>query len=143
MQSVPVANADVKAVIDNYPDELRERILFLRQMIYDVAAQTEGVGELEETLKWGQISYLTPHSKSGTTIRLDATTDPSLGFGMFVHCQTTLVETFRALYGDLLTYEGTRSVKFDLNDDIPVEAMRHCIEMALTYHLDKKRQKKN
>jgi hypothetical protein len=42
----------------------------LRMHILDAASETEGVGELEETLKWGQPSYLTKKPKSGRTIRI-------------------------------------------------------------------------
>jgi hypothetical protein len=31
---------------------------------------TPGVGALHETLKWGQPAYLTPETRSGTTLRL-------------------------------------------------------------------------
>ena len=37
--------------------------MFLRQLIFETAAATEVVGELEETLKWGEPSYLTPKTK--------------------------------------------------------------------------------
>ena len=44
----------------------------LRQLIFATAAETDGVGKIEERLKWGQPSYLTESSGSGTTIRIDA-----------------------------------------------------------------------
>ena len=114
----------------------------LRRMIYEVAAKTDGVGEIEETLKWGQISYRTPVTKSGTTIRIDTVRNTSGQVGMYVNCQTTLVETFRARYGDLFQYEGSRCVMFGADEEIPAEAAMDCIAMALTYHLNKKRTKK-
>ena len=43
----------------------------LRQLIFDVAAKTKDVGQLEETLKWGEPAYLTSESKSGSLIRID------------------------------------------------------------------------
>ena len=45
------------------------RLMTLRALIFDVAAKTDGVGALDETLKWGEPAYLT-RSKSGSTIRL-------------------------------------------------------------------------
>ena len=64
-------HAAVAAVFENYPAAGRERLLRLRKMIIETAAATPGVGALEETLKWGQVSYLTADSGSGTTVRID------------------------------------------------------------------------
>lgn len=137
---MPAMNPEVETIFKHYPDAARDRLLFLRELIFAVAAQTEGVGELEETLKWGQVSYLTPQTKSGTTIRIDAIRARRGQVGIYVNCQTTLVETYRKLYGDTLTFEHNRCIKLDGNADIPVEAVKHCIQLALTYHLDKKRK---
>lgn len=141
MQSIPFRSDEVSEVFQNYPEKIQEKLQSLRYMIYDVAEQIEGVGELEETLKWGQISYLTPITKSGSTIRMDALPDENDGVALYFNCQTTLVETFRTIYGDTLEFEGNRCVK--LKGDIPTDAVRHCIELALTYHLNKKRQRKS
>jgi hypothetical protein len=56
---------------------------------------------------------------------------------MFVNCQTNLVETFRQLY-PALDYEGQRAVvlRSGLAD---VDALRHCVGLALTYHARKRR----
>ena len=44
MMNMPIA---VKKVFDSYPEQLREKLLFLRQLILDVAASLE----LEELLE--------------------------------------------------------------------------------------------
>ena len=54
-----------------YPRDIAEKLLELRALILKVAAETKGVGELEEALKWGQPSYLTRQTGSGSTIRID------------------------------------------------------------------------
>lgn len=61
------ADPAVAAVFAAYPAGMRKRLLALRALVLDVAAKTEGVGPLTETLKWGQPSYLTDETKSGTT----------------------------------------------------------------------------
>jgi len=58
-------------------------------------------------------------------------------YALYVHCQTTLVSTFRQLYRDQLTFGGNRSIL--LEADRPLSkaakaALRHCIALALTYH---------
>ncbi len=126
----------VAAVFKAYPRETKEKLLVLRQLIFDTAAATEGVGELDETLKWGQPSYVTK-SKSGSTIRIDRIDSQAGRYAMYFHCQTTLVDTFKEIFRDKFSYEGNRSIVFDGDDKIPVKALSHCISLALTYHLDK------
>ena len=46
-------SSKVAAVFAASPKEINEKLMFLRQLIFSVAAETPGVGELEETLKWG------------------------------------------------------------------------------------------
>ncbi|MEO1087578.1 MAG: DUF1801 domain-containing protein [Acidobacteriota bacterium] len=117
---------------------MRSRLLDLRALIFDVAAKTEGVGSLQETLKWGQPSYLTPKTKSGSTIRIDAVRDPPDQYALYFICHTNLVETFRELYPTELTYDGNRSVLLNVANPVPEEPLRHCIALALTYHSRKK-----
>jgi hypothetical protein len=57
---------------------------------------------------------------------------------MFFHCQTDLVATFRELYPNQFAFNGNRSIVFDAADKIDKKALRHCIALALTYHLRKR-----
>ena len=129
----------VEAVFDAYPKPLRTKLLALRRLILDTARTTKGVGALQETLKWGQPSYLTPETKSGSTIRIDRVKSDASQYAVYFHCQTDLVETFRELYPTELHYGGNRSILLDAQDDIPEPALRHCVALALTYHLNKRR----
>ncbi len=110
----------------------------LRRVILETAASTEGVGEIEEALKWGEPAYLTTKSKSGSTIRIDWKESNPSQYGMFFNCRTTLVDTFRTLYPTEFKYEGNRSIVFDENDAVPVEELSFCVAAALTYHRKKK-----
>jgi hypothetical protein len=131
------SNPAVAAVFSAYPRPLRTRLLALRRLIFDTARTTKGVGALEETLKWGQPSYLTTETKSGSTIRIDQVKSAANRYAMFFHCQTDLVGTFRELYPTELSYGGNRSILLDGEDDIPEPALRHCVALALTYHLNR------
>jgi Domain of unknown function (DU1801) len=133
------ANPQVAAVFDAYPKAIRQRLLFLRRVIFDVASQTDGVGALEETLKWGQPSYLTTASKSGSLIRIDRGKSPEGSYAMYFHCQTTLVDTFRGMFRDELRFEGSRAIVFGPCDRVPLPELRQCIALALTYRLGNKR----
>ncbi len=131
----------VEGIFAAYPPPLKARLLALRRLIFDTAAATEGVGALEETLKWGQPSYLTAETKSGSTIRIDRVKSSADRYALYFHCQTDLVATFRELYPKQLTYAGNRAIIFDANDDIPKAALRHCLGLALTYHLNKRKSR--
>ena len=84
-------------------------MLALRKLILDTARATEGVGALEEALKWGQVSYLTSESKSGSTVRIDRVKSAEDQVAVYFHCQTNLVETFRELYPKLVLVATARS----------------------------------
>lgn len=131
---LPITNPDVAALFESYPPAVQDRLMSLRQMIYEVAARTEGVGPLEETLKWGQPSYLTPVTRSGTTIRIDQVPGEADQVALYVNCRTTLIEGFRAQFGELFTYEGTRAIHLDRTAPLPTDALETVIEAALTYH---------
>ena len=126
------------AKFNAYPANVKAKLLSLRELILEVAATTDGVGELEETLKWGQISYLTQQTGSGSLIRLDQHGSSTTGYALYFHCQTTLVDTFRERFANQLKFEGNRALLFDVSKTIPVKVLRECIELALTYHLAKK-----
>ena len=133
-----IENPEVAAIFNAYPTEIKPKLLFLRQLIFDVASRTDGVGDLEETLKWGQPSYLTTQTKSGSLIRIDQIKSQERKYAMYFHCQTTLVGTFKERYRGLFEFEVNRGIIFSVKDKVPVEELGHCISMALTYHLDKK-----
>ena len=133
------SNPAVDAVFDSYPKPIRARLLALRRLIFDTAKATKGVGRLEETLKWGQPSYLTPETRSGSTIRIDRVKSTANQYAVYFHCQTDLVATFRELYPGELNYAGNRSIVLNTGDRLPEAALRHCLALALTYHLNKRK----
>ncbi len=132
-------NPEVASVFASYPKKFRNKLMFLRQLIFDTAAKTEGVGEIEETIKWGEPSYI---AKNGSTIRINWKKKLKDQYAIYFKCTSLLVPTFKKLYPTEFKYEDNRAIHFDLNDDIPVEKLSHCIKMALIYHLIKNKLKK-
>ena len=130
--------SEVDAIFNAYPNPVRSKLKALRRLIFDIAKSTKGVGALEEAVKWGQPSYLTPESKSGSTVRIDQLKSEAGGYAVYFHCQTDLVETFRELYPEL-RYGGNRSILLDAGEKLPEAALRHCIALALTYHARKRK----
>ena len=127
----------VKQKFNTYPGHVRPKMESLRNLIYEVAKITDGVGELEETLKWGEPAYLTSKTKSGTTIRIDWKPKNPDQIAMYVNCNTTLIGTFRTLFNGQLKFEGNRAIVFPIGKPIPAEQLKVCIAIALRYHLDK------
>ena len=128
---------EVAAVFDSYPIKSRRKLLSLRKLIFQMA-RAEDVGEIEETLKWGQPAYLTSATKSGSTIRIAWSPKDPREFSVYFHCQTTLVSTFREMFPDTLVFEGNRRIVFHEDDRLPVDALKFCFASALTYHRTKK-----
>ena len=127
----------VKQKFNSYPEHIKPKMESLRKLIYEVAENTDGVGELEETLKWGEPTYLTSKTQSGTTIRIDWKPKIPDQIGMYVNCKTTLISTFRSLFEDDMQFEGNRAIVFPVKKPIPRKQLMICIKMALRYHLDK------
>ena len=131
-------NPDVAAVFESYPQKIKSKLLFLRQLIFDTAASIESVGEIEETLKWGEPSYLTPKTKSGSTIRIAWKESQEDQYSMYFKCTANLVPAFKEKYPKKFNFGGNRSIDFDINDEVPIKELKRCIALALTYHRNKK-----
>ena len=121
---------NVKEKFDSYPDHIRESMVKIRKAIFDVAEENS-IEEVEETLKWGEPSYLV---EDGSTVRIDSKPKSPDQYAVYFHCQTTLVETFKQIYGGLFNYEGNRAIVFQAEEKIPLEALKHCVFLAFRYH---------
>ncbi len=124
-------NPDVKNTFNELPEQIRQKLLFLRQLIIDIASEHKMLGKLEETLKWGEPSYLT---KNGSTVRLGYKKSNPEQYAIYFHCKTKLVDTFKELYKNEFKFEGNRAIIFNLDDDIPINELKHCISLSLNYH---------
>ncbi|MEM7270889.1 MAG: DUF1801 domain-containing protein [Pseudomonadota bacterium] len=122
------ANPAVADAFAAFPGEAREGLLRLRGLIFEIADE-EQVGPLTETLKWGQPAYLTEASKAGTTIRLGL--PKTGGWGLYVHCQTSIIGEARDALGDQMTFDGNRGVL--LTGGEAETLLRPLIRRALTY----------
>lgn len=127
----PISNPEVEAVFENYPEPIREKMLSLRRVVFETAAETDGVGTVKETLRWGEPSYITD---GGTTVRMDWKPSDPDQYALYFHCQTAVVDTCKEVYGDVLRCEDNRAIVFDEDQELPVEEVKHCLSMALTYH---------
>ena len=126
-----ILNSKVADVFDSYPKNIQSKLLYLRQLILETASETDDLDEVQETLKWGEPSYLT---KNGSTVRVAWKKSKPDQYAMYFNCKTKLISTFRELFSDRFNFEGNRSIVFDKDDDIPVKELKYCILLSLTYH---------
>ncbi len=126
-----ISNPKVKDVFNNYPKQVQHKLLHLRELVLSTASEIDELDKLEETLKWGEPSYLT---KYGSTVRMDWKERNPGQYAIYFKCTSRLVPTFKTIYKNKFKFEGDRAIVFKLNDKIPAAELKHCIEMALTYH---------
>ena len=107
-----------------------------RRLIAQAARETEGVGPLVESVKWGEPSFAPARRNIGSSVRIRRRANGDVAL-MFI-CHTGLVDGFRALYGDRLLLEGNRAIVLKTGQDYDAAAVKHCIALALTYHRRKR-----
>ncbi|WLD59029.1 DUF1801 domain-containing protein [Salinispirillum sp. LH 10-3-1] len=83
--------SEIEAKFATYPVAAQEQLKSIRRLVFSVAEEN-GLGTVEETLKWGEPSFLV---KGGSAVRMDwKPNDPDF-VKVYFHCQTSLVETFK------------------------------------------------
>jgi hypothetical protein len=125
---------DVAAAFAVFPERVRARLLEARDLIFATAADTDGVGPLKETLKWGEPAYLTEATGSGSTIRLGWFRSSERDCAVLFNCRTTLVDDFRVRFPDAFAYEKNRAILFHAREPLPKAPLSVCLGVALTYH---------
>ena len=58
------SNPALQTVFNSYPKSVRPQLLHFREFVLSAAYEIEGLNKLEETLKWGEPSYLTKHDST-------------------------------------------------------------------------------
>lgn len=122
---------EVELVFANYPFNVRKKMLALRRLVIETAEGIDEITNLEETLKWGEPSYLT---KNGSTLRMDWKSKKPNQYAMYFKCTSRLVETFKVVFKNKFDFESNRAIVFQINDKIPKEELKQCIKATLTYH---------
>ena len=125
-----ITNPEVATVFSNYPDTVRNKMLNLRKLVLETAEEI-GLPDLEETLKWGEPSYI---AKKGSTIRMDWKPKSPDEYAMYFKCTSKLVPSFRSAFDGFFKFEGNRAILFQLDEEIPETELKNCIKAALTYH---------
>ena len=126
-----VSNPKAKEVFNAYPMHIKSKMLYLRELVLEVAKKETSIESLEETLKWGEPSYIT---KYGSTIRMDWKAKSPNQYALYFQCSSNLVSTFKTIYKNEFKFEGKRAIVLILEDELPESELKHCILLALTYH---------
>jgi len=119
----------VQDKFNGYPEHVKIILLELRSLILEIV-QVHNLGEVEETLKWSEPSYLV---KTGSTVRFDWKQKSPESYFIYFNCKTKLVDTFRELYSNDLEFQGNRAIVLRLTEPMPTTILRHCIELSLKY----------
>lgn len=126
-----ISDPKVAIVFEDYPKKVRQKMLLLRKLVLNTASEIEGLEKLEETLKWGEPSYLT---KNGSTLRMDWKESVPDRVAVYFKCTSKLVPTFKMVYKNKFNFEGNRAIIFKMNEKIPETELKHCIALTLKYH---------
>lgn len=126
-----VKNPKVELIFANYPESIKKKMFNLRDLIIETANEIEEITSLEETLKWGEPSYVT---KKGSTIRMDWKKNKPDQFTLYFQCTSKLIPTFKMIYKNVFNFEGNRAIVFHKQDKFPKEELKKCIATALRYH---------
>lgn len=126
-----IKSPKVDKVFATYPENVRGKMQFLRELVIETARETDDLEALEETLKWGEPGFVT---KTGSTLRMDWKAKTPNQYAMYFQCTSRLVETFRLVFNNKFQYEGNRAIVFQLDDKVPADELKKCIRASLTYH---------
>jgi Domain of unknown function (DU1801) len=121
----------VKQKYGSFSASTRPKLLRLRELAFDTAERLNA-GPLTESLKWGQPAFSTP-GKTGSTFRLDEIKKGDGKYALYFLCQTTLIATFRELYADRFSFEGSRAIIFASDGSYDEADIAHCMALAMSY----------
>ncbi len=131
MNKVSIAqHPDIAGKFESYPEEIRAKLLYLRSLILERAQELE-INKIEETLKWGEPSYIAP---KGSTIRMDWKKKRPDQYAIYFKCTSKLVPNFRKRYSTIFKFEKNRAILFGMEDEVPATELKACIGLALQYH---------
>lgn len=125
----------VTQAFEDYPAPVKKTLLDARKLVFRIQKNDPEIGELNETLRWGELSYLTEKPKSGSMIRLAMTRsgEPAV----FFHCGTSLIERFRTQYSHVFEFEKNRALVLSSPVSEVETELSDCLKQALRYQIDK------
>ncbi|SDW21911.1 hypothetical protein [Litoreibacter albidus] len=118
-------------VFASMPADVATTLRAARLDILRAAAASNEVGQLDETMKWGEPAYLTCAPKTGTTLRLGLIGGQA---AVMVPCSTAIIDDARAIFGPLPELSGKRGLVLGGQRQV----FNYVVDAALHYHLRKR-----
>ena len=73
--------------LNSFPLEARKKLKALRNLIIEKAKELESIEKIEESLKWGELSYKV---KNGSPIRINWNSKSPKRYSIYFNCQSSL-----------------------------------------------------
>lgn len=115
----------------NLTPVMLDKVMEIRNWIYEISQSNDQIGEIEECLKWGQPSFLTPKTKSGSTIRIGKVNDSE--YALYFNCKTTIAQEIAIEFPELKC-DGKRALYFAIDQKLSKTKVIVCLKKALLYH---------
>ncbi len=133
----PSVSPEVAEVFDRYPQHVRWKLMNLRRIILETASAISIIRGIEETLKWGEPSYVVMPPRLGSTVRIDWKASRENEYAMYFKCTANIVPSFKDRFEGLFNFGGNRSIIFGMEESVPESELKQCVALALTYHRNK------
>jgi len=122
---------EAKLKFEQLPTEARSKLSILRDLIIEQAEVVESALVLDESLKWGELSYKASY---GSPIRINWSPKNPDKYSIYFNCQSSLISTIKSLYGRKFEYEKNRAIHLSMDDQLPAKELKICFALALDYH---------
>lgn len=130
-QKFPIPLESLTSYYFDLTPVMLDKVMEIRNWIYEIAQSNDQIGEIEECLKWGQPSFLTPKTKSGSTIRIGKVND--LEYALYFNCKTTIAQEIAIEFPELKC-DGKRALYFAIDQNLSKTKVIVCLKKALLYH---------
>ncbi|XDD54156.1 hypothetical protein AB3N62_17070 [Leptospira sp. WS4.C2] len=130
-QKFPIPSEPLTSYYFNLTPVMLNKVMEIRNWIYEISQSNDQIGEIEECLKWGQPSFLTPKTKSGSTIRIGKVNDSE--YALYFNCKTTIAQEIAIEFPELKC-DGKRALYFAIDQKLSKTKVIVCLKKALLYH---------
>ncbi|TGM02121.1 hypothetical protein [Leptospira jelokensis] len=127
----PIASDEVLEYYYNLSPAMLDKLMEIRVWIYELSKSDNRIGMIQECLKWGEPSFLTPITKSGSTLRMAKVNDNT--FALYFNCKTTIAKEIAMEFPEF-NCDGKRALFFPINQKLPKTKLTLCLKKALLYH---------
>lgn len=127
----PIPSEEVLEYYYHVSPVMLDKMMEIRTWIYELSEADQQIGLIQECLKWGEPSFLTPITKSGSTIRMAKVDDTS--FALYFNCKTSIANEIAIEFPEF-NCDGKRALYFTTISKLPKTKMMTCLKKALLYH---------